>query len=90
VGGSSDSRVWSAICCLTCGIIAAIIPLVVTGCKDVEHSCPRCGFVMARYQRGLGLAKVFPVVPVEGYIPVGQDPPVGYTQQSGTIPAVKT
>lgn len=35
-------RVWSAICCVTCGIIAAIVPLVLPSCQDVEHICPNC------------------------------------------------
>jgi LITAF-like zinc ribbon domain len=35
-------RVWSAICCVTCGVIAAVLPLVLPSCQDVEHICPNC------------------------------------------------
>ena len=38
----TDFSIFSAICCLTCGIIAAILPLVIPSCKDVEHTCPHC------------------------------------------------
>ena len=36
--------VWAAICCLTCGVIAAILPLVIPSCQDVEHTCPNCTY----------------------------------------------
>ena len=35
-------RVWSLIACFTCGIVAAILPLVIPSCQDVEHTCPHC------------------------------------------------
>jgi len=83
--------VWATICCVTCGIIAAIIPLVMPSCQDVEHICSNCpsslfslqflgichclilflttnfsvigGFRMAKYRRGIGVAKVYPPAP---------------------------
>lgn len=36
------NSVWSLIACFTCGIIAAILPLVIPSCQDVEHTCPHC------------------------------------------------
>ena len=79
-------RVWAAICCIACGFIAAIIPLVIPSCQDVEHTCPNCtpfdtenglmigGFLMARFRRGVDNAKVYPV-DQGGYMAVSQTEP---------------
>jgi len=67
----THAGVWSAICCLTCGIVAAIVPLLIPNCRDVDHTCPHCGFLMARYRRAMGHNTIFPVG--EGYVPVAQD-----------------
>jgi len=82
----THAGVWSLIACFTCGIVAAIIPLVIPSCQDVEHTCPHCNFVMARYRRGVNAAKVYPVN--GDYIPVNQeDSPVAplpkFPQQTG-------
>lgn len=78
------NRVWSAVCCLTCGVIAAILPLFIPSCQDVEHTCSHCaspislqrltglgGFLMARFRRGVSNAKLYPVD--QGYILVPQE-----------------
>jgi len=92
--------VWSLIACLTCGVIAAIIPLVIPSCQDVEHTCPHCillfpakanivgGFLMARYRRGVNDAKVYRVN--GDYIPVNREyspvePLPQFPQHSGVI-----
>jgi LITAF-like zinc ribbon domain len=41
---ANAGRVWSAICCVTCGVIAAFLPLVLPSCQDVEHICPNCTY----------------------------------------------
>ena len=100
---SNMCRVSAAICCLTCGVVAAILPLVIPSCQDVEHTCPNCtasshvndliigGFLMARYRRGVNNAKVFPVEQ-GGYMAVSQSetvPAQQFSQQSGLAEPAK-
>lgn len=62
---------WSLIACFACGVIGAVVPLLMRETKDVEHSCSNCmffhwvrlilgGFLMARFRRGHDTL-VFPV-----------------------------
>jgi len=56
----TNAGVWSLIACFACGVIGAVVPLLMRETKDVEHSCSNCGFLMARFRRGHDTL-VFPV-----------------------------
>ncbi len=53
VGGAT--WLWAVIGCVLCGSIGCpcigAIPFCVDGCKDVEHSCPSCGYFIGKYSR---------------------------------------
>lgn len=42
---------WAALGCFLCSCVGGAIPFCIDGCKDVEHSCPNCGYFVGKYSR---------------------------------------
>eukprot|EP00795_Rhopilema_esculentum_P001284 gene1284-15670_t len=39
----------AVVCCMICPLLIAV-PFISTPCKDVEHSCPKCGAAVGKHE----------------------------------------